>query len=1136
MATGIVLRRGLKAELVATPPVEGELVYATDTDEFGYVKFDGDVVNWTTLGENSVEWGNIQGFLDNQIDLKDALALKSDINHTHLIDDISNLDSELNSRYLKTDFIDHKTGISGQPVKTNSNGLIDNTLIESTSFTLKGQFTPEIGSEYPEVSGLVTGDFFLIINVDENNGYTYQTGELQSETVFNNDQLTYSTSGWMVVPGNVNPDAYLRRDGTTSMFGDIDVNNHLVRNVKNPEDPLDAVNQQTLQAGLDLKSNIGHSHNPGNGSEIEYEPYDSSIQTHISLQDGSNPHKTKFVTLEDTPVSQDTLKPYLGYKGMRVTVNDSEDGLIFEPSAGNSILSADYYFDNETVDPAGQYDKQVRTNNSDFSSISVLYVSKLDRYLNDRAFGIESLQKDDLIGFRDSTDSSYMIFVVNTPPTTGIDSSYYNISVTPLSASGETWLDGAELNVEIFLTGEKKFNDLHDTPETYANSQYLFPRVKSTEDGLEFNSLSINDIGMVDISGDETTNPSILQQKLNERVGGSNRVGKFILNTGAALVTEGTDSIENILKYSIINGTTFGKTSSVSEVKLGDPLSLVSIDSDIKSNIKLNNNISISSNNSSYDDVKSLVKLNSNNDLEIGDFGIKSFIRSENDTLNPIVRKGSSGAEIDYMIHTDEGFTYQNYYDTRDLALQNEANVGTLSNLTTDAQDNIVNAINEVDSHIDNHIAQIVGNPHNVTKSDVGLGNCDNTADLDKPISNLARIALDLKADYSFVDDIGITINDGSITTNNVIKWTKESVNLPPFGADLKYVDISQDDQGIKLSGTIISDILVYNDFSIKGLKENASDLTETVNLIKRTTTSTGNFYKNNDVQVGDKDVQTVLYSTEALNYGLDPVVRKYFDDDGSGNPGTKDFRIYTTEQYNIDDYALITYVDSSDSTLQTNIDNEVNRAKSVEGTLSSLTTDAQDNIVNAINEVDSHSDTNATNIGTLSSLTTDAQDNIVNAINEVDSHSDTNATNIGTLSSLTTDAQTDLVSAINEVDSHSDTNATNIGTLSSLTTDAQDNIVNAINEIDSHIDNHTSDSSIHFTINKEDFDPADSDTTVVISGKVLNNDKIIDVFVNGTLKRITTDYSISDDGTDTTITFVNSFVDGDWVRVNYII
>ena len=38
------------------------------------------------------------------------------------------------------------------------------------------------------------------------------------------------------------------------------------------------------------------------------------------------------------------------------------------------------------------------------------------------------------------------------------------------------------------------------------------------------------------------------------------------------------------------------------------------------------------------------------------------------------------------------------------------------------------------------------GNPHNVTKSDVGLGNADNTSDADKPISTATQAALDLKA------------------------------------------------------------------------------------------------------------------------------------------------------------------------------------------------------------------------------------------------------------------------------------------------------------------------------------------------------------------------------------------------------
>lgn len=47
-----------------------------------------------------------------------------------------------------------------------------------------------------------------------------------------------------------------------------------------------------------------------------------------------------------------------------------------------------------------------------------------------------------------------------------------------------------------------------------------------------------------------------------------------------------------------------------------------------------------------------------------------------------------------------------------------------------------------LDAHEANH-----NNPHQVTKAQVGLGNCDNTADLDKPISTATQAALDTKAD-----------------------------------------------------------------------------------------------------------------------------------------------------------------------------------------------------------------------------------------------------------------------------------------------------------------------------------------------------------------------------------------------------
>ena len=50
------------------------------------------------------------------------------------------------------------------------------------------------------------------------------------------------------------------------------------------------------------------------------------------------------------------------------------------------------------------------------------------------------------------------------------------------------------------------------------------------------------------------------------------------------------------------------------------------------------------------------------------------------------------------------------------------------------------------DSAIQTHIVS-TSNPHSVTKNQVGLGNCNNTSDLNKPVSTATQTALDLKAD-----------------------------------------------------------------------------------------------------------------------------------------------------------------------------------------------------------------------------------------------------------------------------------------------------------------------------------------------------------------------------------------------------
>lgn len=93
-------------------------------------------------------------------------------------------------------------------------------------------------------------------------------------------------------------------------------------------------------------------------------------------------------------------------------------------------------------------------------------------------------------------------------------------------------------------------------------------------------------------------------------------------------------------------------------------------------------------------------------------------------------------------------------------------------------------------------------------------------------------------------------------------------------------------------------------------------------------------------------------------------------------------------------------------------------------------------NIDTGIYGAKSIADTNTNSIGTLSSLTTDTKSNLVGAINEVDSHADTNAGNITTNS-------TNIAS-----------NTSHIGVMANLNTTEKSNLVGATNELKANIDN----------------------------------------------------------------------------------
>lgn len=109
-----------------------------------------------------------------------------------------------------------------------------------------------------------------------------------------------------------------------------------------------------------------------------------------------------------------------------------------------------------------------------------------------------------------------------------------------------------------------------------------------------------------------------------------------------------------------------------------------------------------------------------------------------------------------------------------EIILQNIRN--TLSNYynkeETDATFATQQQLNIVDNTILGHMSQN-NNPHKVTKTQVGLGNADNTSDLNKPISNATRTALDGKVNQA--TGYWLSTNIGSLSGEEKIYLCTES-------------------------------------------------------------------------------------------------------------------------------------------------------------------------------------------------------------------------------------------------------------------------------------------------------------------------------------------------------------------------
>ncbi len=113
--------------------------------------------------------------------------------------------------------------------------------------------------------------------------------------------------------------------------------------------------------------------------------------------------------------------------------------------------------------------------------------------------------------------------------------------------------------------------------------------------------------------------------------------------------------------------------------------------------------------------------------------------KSGDKTSNGILYSIAIAEESDYIPSKDNPITYvQEYYTKVSNAEQVEIKV----------ENGVYALAEDLTAHINN-----MDNPHQVTKSHVGLGNVDNTADSEKPVSKEQQRVIDTKADKAHHHD-----------------------------------------------------------------------------------------------------------------------------------------------------------------------------------------------------------------------------------------------------------------------------------------------------------------------------------------------------------------------------------------------
>ena len=248
--------------------------------------------------------------------------------------------------------------------------------------------------------------------------------------------------------------------------------------------------------------------------------------------------------------------------------------------------------------------------------------------------------------------------------------------------------------------------------------------------------------------------------------------------TAKSVVVNGTDIETEFSELNTLIGTKSVQTQ-ISEAITAQNLSQYATDTDLSTHTSDTVIHITSAERTAWNNKADLTYVNTELDKK-SDSGHTHTITASASDDDVVVLTGTNGDnKVTYTAsHSTSGVTAGTY---KNVTVNEYGHVTGGTNPTTLSGYGITDATSKFDfeGHIDNK-----GNPHGVTKAQVGLGNVDNTADINKPVSTAQQEALNnLKTELSeeivsesrewtIVDELGNIIakvnSDGLITTTIV--------------------------------------------------------------------------------------------------------------------------------------------------------------------------------------------------------------------------------------------------------------------------------------------------------------------------------------------------------------------------------